>query len=214
MQNIIQKTKELLGENLVSLALYGKIDHQYLIVVDELNISILEKIRPLIKEWAKKVRGIPLILTHEELTDGSDVFPLEFLNIKLNHEILEGEDVFEKLSFDKKHIRRELEFEFRSKLINLRQGFLETSSEKDLDVIIAKAIPTLLPILNGLVFLKNKLIPDSIDEIFGLIEKEYNTSLRVLKDLEGNVKKEKREYINELIKLLSELGEILDEMKV
>ena len=141
-----------------------------------------------------------------------DVFPLEFLNIKLNHKILYGGGILKNLEFEKKFVRRELEFEFRSKLINLRQGYLEVENKKQFKIILEKAIPTLIPILNGLLFLKDIDIPNDLDEIFNLVSKEYKTDLSILKNLETLTNAE--ESIKDLITLLTELGETLDEMKV
>ncbi len=208
---ILQNIKQVLGSNLITIARYGKLEKQHLIVLNTLDTSTLKEIKPLIQDYHKKTKKYPLILTKEELTDGLDVFPLEFLNIKLNHKIIYGKDLFENLKFEKKHIRRELEFEFRSKLINLRQGYLETTSKKQDKLIVEKALPTLMPILNGLLFLKNINIPQDLDEILNLVNKNYKVNIEILKspdkdNLEDSIKK--------LIILLSELGEVLDEMKI
>ncbi len=213
MQKTIQHLKENLKSNLIAVAEYGKQEKQHIIILQKLDSSVLKNIKPLLQDYYKKTKKFPLLITKEELTDGLDVFPLEFLNIKLNHSVLYGENLFLSLSFDKKYIRRELEFEFRSKLINLRQGYLETASGKQLSVIVKKAIPTLLPILNGLLFLKDIDIPDSLDEMIVLLSKEYKVNTEILKklqssteDLEGSIK--------ELVIFLSTLGEILDEMRI
>ena len=153
-------------------------------------------------------------MTIEEIKDGVDVFPLEFLNIKLNHNIIYGKDIFESLSFDKDNIRRELEFEFRSKLINLRQGYLESVSDKELKIIVDKAIPTLLPILNGLLYLKNVKIPEPLDKILDNVAKEYKINVAVLKKLNNKEKIDLEEAVKELMILLSSVGELLDEMEV
>lgn len=214
MEKTIQNLKETLKENLITIAEYGKQEKQHLIVLEKLDSTILKNIKPIIRNYHKKTKKFPLLLTKKELTDGLDVFPLEFLNIKLNHNILHGEDVFKELNFAKRHIRRELEFEFRSKLINLRQGYLEVNTNKELKLITQKAIPTLLPILNGLLFLKNLEIPESLNEILNLISKEYKVNMSILKDLDQHKEEDLERIIKELIVLLSTLGEILDEMKV
>lgn len=211
MEKIIQNLKEKLKSNLLTIAEYGKEEKQHVIILEKLDSEILKDIKPIIKDYFNKTKKFPLLLTKEELTDGLDVFPLEFLNIKLNHKILDGQDLFKDLNFEKKHIRRELEFEFRSKLINLRQGYLEVNSKKELKIIVEKAIPTLLPILHGLLFVKGIEIKGSLDEIINLVEENYKTDLSILKKLDN---KDLENSIKELIVLLSTLGEILDEMKL
>ncbi|MDP6642131.1 MAG: hypothetical protein QGF74_02005 [Candidatus Nanoarchaeia archaeon] len=212
MEDTIQNLKKILKENLITVAEYGKKDKTHLIILEKLDASILNEVKQEIKTYHKKTKKYPLLLTKEELTDGLDVFPLEFLNIKLNHKILYGGGILKNLKFEKKFVRRELEFEFRSKLINLRQGYLEVENKKQYKIIIEKAIPTLLPILNGLLFLKDVDIPESQDEIFNLVSEKYKVDISILKNLETLTNEE--ESIKDLINLLSELGETLDEMNI
>ncbi len=200
-----KKIQEKLGSNLITIATYGKDNERKVVVVNNLDATTLKQLKPIFT--SKK----PLILTKEELTDGNDVFPLDFLNIKLNHHITFGEDTFNNLNFEKTHIRRQLEFEFRSKLINLRQGYLEIDSKKEKAKLIDKALPTLLPILNGLLFLKDVAIPASLDEILSLVSEHYKVNVDILKNVKSQ---EYEEVVSKLITLLSELGETLDEMKV
>ena len=212
MEDTIENLKKILKENLLTVLEYGKKEKNHLIILEKLNANILNEIKQEIINYHKKTKKYPLLLTKEELTDGLDVFPLEFLNIKLDHKILFGGGILKNLEFEKRFIRRELEFEFRSKLINLRQGYLEVESKKQFKLIIGKAIPTLLPILNGLLFLKDIDIPESLDERLDFISKEYKVDLSVLKNLENLTDEEKS--IKDLITLLSELGKTLDKMDV
>lgn len=210
----MDEIKELFGENLVCIAEYGKDNVQEVIVLKELNSKVLNDSKAKLQNYFKKTKKFPLLLTKEELTDGMDVFPLDFLNIKLNHKILFGEDVFKDLKFDKKHIRRQLEFEFRSKLINLRQSYMVVKSDKELRLIVEKSIPTLLPMLNGLLFLKGKDVPEDIGEILNLTEKEYGIKIFALKKIKESIDSDREGAVRELVDLLSELGQILDGMKV
>jgi len=218
-KQFVEDFKGVLGDNLVSIAVYGT-ESQYLLVTEKLDFDILEKAQSTVRDWAKRIGKLPLFLTREELTDGLDVFPLEFLNIKLNHDILYGENLFDSLEFKKQYIRRELEFEFRSKLITLRQGYLQVVDSKDnLRILVGKAIPTLMPICNGLLFLKDIEIPRSIIEILDRISDTYKIDTGVLKDIHAKrldklTDLELKGYVNKLVVLLSTLGEVLDEMKI
>lgn len=214
MEELINELKVKIGENLTCVAEYGKIERQDVIVIDKVDFDLLERCKDLLQKWHKKRKKFPLLLTREELKDGMDVFPLEFLDMKLNHRILYGEDVFKTLEFTGKYVRRELEFEFRSKLINLRQGFLEVKGKKEVEVMINKAAPTLLPILQGLLFLKKVKVPGSLNEIFSEVENSYKIKVDVLKEVQGKREKENEYYIKGLMKFLEEIGEVVDEMKI
>src|SRR3990170_7828080 len=107
-----EEIKEILGENLVTLAEYYTGDERNLLAVcNTLDFDSLRRF--------KKLKKIPFLFTKEELMDGVDVFPIEFLNIRQHHKILYGEDFLKDIQISKKDLRHQLEFEFRSKLIHL-----------------------------------------------------------------------------------------------
>ena len=210
--DMITEIQKIFGGNLVCIAEFGKEDSQIVIILDQIDSHTLNSAKKNLQDCFKKTKKFPLLLTKEELMDGMDVFPLDFLNMKLNHKILFGEDILNNLKFDKKHIRRQLEFEFRSKLINLRQSYLVVKSNKELKLIIESSIPTLLPMLNGLLFLKGKKVPNNLEDIFNLTEKEYKLNISALSEIKRNGHLDKEEAIKKLVDLLSKLSHILDEM--
>ncbi|MBS3117956.1 hypothetical protein J4430_03715 [Candidatus Woesearchaeota archaeon] len=214
MEKIMQKLRETLKSNVVAIAAYGKKEEQHVIILKKLDIKVLSDTRQIIKEYYARTKKYPLLLTNEELTNGLDVFPLEFLNMKLDHNILHGDDIFKDLNFEKKHIRRELEFEFRSKLIHLRQGYIEATSKEGLKQIVEKAIPTLLPILNGLIFLKGRDVPRKLNEMLDVIAAEYGLDMTPLRRLQEENKQDPDELVKELISLLATMGGSLDKIKV
>ena len=212
--DMVTEIQKIFGGNLVCIAEFGKEDSQIVIILDQIDSHTLNSAKKNLQDCFKKTKKFPLLLTKEELMDGMDVFPLDFLNMKLNHKILFGEDILNNLKFDKKHIRRQLEFEFRSKLINLRQSYLVVKSNKELKLIIESSIPTLLPMLNGLLFLKGKKVPNNLEDIFNLTEKEYKLNISALSEIKRNGHLDKEEAIKKLVDLLSKLSHILDEMNV
>ena len=208
---IEMKIKEIFGKNLVTIAEYYTGDViNILVVCNTFDFTTLQKL--------KQLKEIPLILTKEELTDGVDVFPIEFLNIKKHHKIIYGEDLLKDLVISKIFLRHQLEFEFRSKLIHLRREYLQFKG-KDFDNLILSVIPTLVPIIGGLLYLKDSDLGDTNNMIRSFSD-EYGIDIQVLKEIydirEGNSKfnKDKEQYIRELIKVLSNIGEIVDELEV
>jgi len=174
----IEKLTDILGSNLVALVQYHTGDETRLLAVcNHIDFTTLRSIKPL--------KEVPLVMTKEELTDGVDVFPIEFLNIKQNYKVLHGEDCLADITISKKHLRHQLEFEFRSKLIHLREEYLQFKG-KDLEHLILTAVPTLMPILGALVHLKD-LRNDWTDakELFRIVADGYGIDTQVLEDIYG-----------------------------
>lgn len=205
------KIKEILGENLVTLAEYYTGDEKRLIAVCKtLDLDILRKL--------KQGKEHLLLFTEEEIIEGADVFPVEFLNIRHDYKIHYGEDFLKDINISKKNLRLQLEFEFRSKLIHLRSEYL-ISRDRELESLILSAVPALSPIMGGLVYLKDLQHGDT-REMFDIVSKGYGIDVSVLKEIydirQGKVKfkKDKEQYIKELINVLSGIGNIIDEIKV
>ena len=209
----IEKLTDILGSNLVALVQYHTGDETRLLAVcNHIDFTTLRSIKPL--------KEVPLVMTKEELTDGVDVFPIEFLNIKQHYEVLHGEDCLVEITISKKHLRHQLEFEFRSKLIHLREEYLQFKG-KDLEHLILAAVPTLMPILGALIHLKD-LRNDWTDaeELFRIVADGYGIDTKVLEDIysirhkTAKMSKDKEQYIEHLIRILSDIGEIIDEFEV
>ena len=209
----IEKLTDILGSNLVALVQYHTGDETRLLAVcNHIDFTTLQSIKPL--------KEVPLVMTKEELTDGIDVFPIEFLNIKQNYEVLHGEDCLADITISKIHLRHQLEFEFRSKLIHLREEYLKFKG-KDLEHLILAAVPTLMPILGAMIHLKD-LRNDWTDaeELFRIVSDGYGIDIHVLEDIyairhkTAKMSKDKEQYIEHIIKILSDIGEIIDEFEV
>jgi len=206
-----EKIRMILGDNLVTLAQYRTGDEMTLLAVcNSIDFDTLHKL--------KGIREIPLLLTKEELLDGADVFPIEFLNIKQHHKILDGEDLLKDLTISKAHLRHQLEFEFRSKLLHLRGEYLMFKG-KDIGRLALAAVPVLAPVIGALLYLKD-LPPSSPGGMWRAVSDAYDVDTNVLRDIydirRGNAKfkKDKEQYIRDLIKVLSDIGEIVDEFEV
>jgi hypothetical protein len=206
-----EKIKGILGENLVTLAEYYTGDEKnHLAVCNNLDFDSLRGL--------KHLKEIPFFLTKEELLDAVDVFPIEFLNIRQHHKILYGEDFLKDIKISKKDLRRQLEFEFRSKLIHLRKEYLQFKG-KHLENLILSAIPTLAPIIGGLMYLKDLHHIDT-EDMFKNISEGYGIDVQVLKEIydirrgKAKFRKDKEQYIMELIKLLASIGMIMDQIEI
>ncbi|MBL7054672.1 hypothetical protein ISS05_02855 [Candidatus Woesearchaeota archaeon] len=222
-EQLIKEMKEEIGDNLVSVVKFGSEGepNNLLLVLNRLDFDVLNDIKPVVIKHRKKGFVVPLLFTKEELFDGADVFPLEFLDIKQPHKTVYGEEIIDKIKLNKKHVRRQLEFEFRSKLIHLRENYIWIKHDKELKDLLISAVPTLMPLFYGLLFLKGIKAPTNLDGLFRLVAKNYKVNLDILKRIK-KIKEEKlktkkeelREYVKELIGVLADLGEIVDEMKI
>ena len=216
-ENLINECKEKLKDNLVSIIKYGTEGepNNILIVTKQLTFSDLNELKPIILSFSKKSKVVPVLFTEDGLKDSNDVFPLEILDMTYPHELLHGIDVLEKVDLDKKHVRTQIEFELRSKLIHLRENYVGIKNPKDLKPLLKSAIPTLMPLLYGLLFMKNIKIPSDLYSLYSNVEKSYDIDMGIFRKVREDTigKQDLTVLINDLINLLEKLINIVDKMK-
>jgi predicted nucleotidyltransferase len=150
LQDWVKVLKRELGNNLVSVILYGsavrkehvhaRSDLNLMLVFKKLDLEHISKVGQLMGR--KLRRHLPQLVfwTADELKRAWDVFPLEFEDIKENHQCLLGKDPFGKRKVDRKRLRYQIEFELRSKLLHLRDTWLRSSRDRyALELFLVKA---------------------------------------------------------------------------
>ena len=212
MEQFIERMEQTLGKDLVLIGEYSRQKRNYVVVVKGLTFAKLQELKPHIHKFYKQTTIYPLLLTLEEVQQGADVFPLDYLNLKNTVTVFHGKNVFANLKIDKKHVRRALEFEVRSKLMNLRRVFLNISSQKETELVLKSAIPTLLPLFNGLLFLKGKTKIDSIDAMLDELTELYKLDFGLLKPLDRNKIDCTDGNVCSLMDFLTELAKLIDKL--
>ncbi|MCJ7663317.1 MAG: nucleotidyltransferase domain-containing protein [Desulfobacterales bacterium] len=150
LQDWAKKLKQELGNNLASVILYGsaargeyiraRSDLNLMLVFKKLDLEHISKVSQLMSRKVRKQLPQLVFWTEEELEHAWDVFPLEFEDIKENHQCLVGKDLFNKRKIDKKRLRYEIEFELRSKLVSMRDTWLTSNRDKyELEMFLIKA---------------------------------------------------------------------------
>ncbi len=133
--DFVNNLKLAAGANLECAALFGSAatgefhadysDINILCVVNEVSAPVLEKLAPVINAWTKKKYPAPLIFSHTELKQSTDVFAIEMLDIRQRHRVLYGEDIFTGMNIPMDRHRVQLEHELRTKLLTLRQSYVQ-----------------------------------------------------------------------------------------
>jgi len=129
-ETFAKEAEVILGGNLVSVVLYGSAaagdhagktsDYNVLIVLKDADVEALASLSRLNKTWAKAGNPPPLIFTESGFRGAADVFPIEILDILQSHRLLAGRDVVSSITVSKAHLRHQVEYELRSKLLKLR----------------------------------------------------------------------------------------------
>ncbi len=159
------------GRDLISLMLYGsaaggayikgRSDINILVVLTPEGINKrLENGFELVKNWKKRNVAVPLVMTKEFIMSSLDAYPIEFLNMKNNSVLIHGENVLEPLEVKPEDLRLQIERELKSKMILLREGYLESmGSARRVRELISKSLTSFIAIFNAMLWLKQARAP-------------------------------------------------------
>lgn len=172
------KLMEGLKDNLEAVLIYGSAagtNYQHglsninaAVIVKKLDFSVLSQSRGVVK-WGHKYRfATPLFLTKEYILNSLDVFPIEFSEIRQQHQVVFGEDIFKDLEIPFKDVRLLCEQQVKGKLLHLQQAYLDIGPNAVvLKNLLLTALNHLIPIFRQLIILKGKNPSEQKEEIIG-----------------------------------------------
>ena len=166
LDRLVSDLRDLHGQALVAVALTGeaaspayrprKSELTTVVVISEINASVLRTVRGKIRAWGRLRLATPLLMDSLYIETSRDVFPIEFLDLRERHRLLFGEvDPFADLAIDVEHLRLEVEEQLRGKMLHLWEAYLETAgSRRQLRRLLLETPASFAPILRGLLHLR------------------------------------------------------------
>lgn len=231
--NIVNEIKTVFKDNLISLLLYGsyvrggyiykKSDINLLIVREKRNNEELINLNNVFKKYNKKLNlALPLVLTLCEIKTSTDVYPMEYIDIKDFHTVLFGEDVFKDIEIELKNLRLELENQVKSKLIHLRESLVNFYNRKNvLKLILLNTLSSIIVILKNILRLNNKETANDIKQLLIFTLELTGSKLYFIEKLveykKGQVKYSKKQLLSlyqGIIEEFEHLADYVDKFKV
>jgi hypothetical protein len=190
-------------------------------VLHEMDLGFLDLVAPLGKKYGKKGIAAPLIMTPNYIGQSIDVFPIEFLNIKLLHCTVRGQDVFKGLDIPKSYLRRQCERELKAKLIGLRQGYISAAGEpKVLTQGLVESYAGYLPLFKAVIVLLGKEAPRINREILSVLEDASGIKMDACMQVAMYKKRESKPSIDGLrlvfkdfYGIIERLGDMIDALE-
>lgn len=130
-----------------------------LLVVDDLNMEALGRLRGVVQRWRRRLRLNPVVLSPAEMRRSLDVFPLEYARLQSQRWLIWGEDLLEGLEIPQEALRLQIEEELKTLLFHVRRAYLMAQGPKELGEVVRSALRHLERLLWGLLFLKGERRP-------------------------------------------------------
>lgn len=180
LTGFVDGLRRIYAGDLVSVILYGSAasgefaprhsNVNILITLSDASLPAVAKAGRLLS--AARYRLItPLFFTEEYIRTSTDVFPIEFLDMKENYRVLYGRDLLKDLRIDTKNLRFQCEQELKSKLINIRSGYLAARSRADLERLLYRSFTSTIHIIRNVLRLKGTEPPYQKADILERVER-------------------------------------------
>jgi predicted nucleotidyltransferase len=177
LDRLVEKMKSAFGADLRSVVLYGSAaggdfhpqhsDLNVLCVLHRLGVKQLESGNEVTRWWVGKGHPAPLLLTEEEIRSAADVFPIEFHDIKMQHKLLHGDDLFTTMTVPMTRHRIQLEHELRSKLLRLREQYMASRHDQHaLQRLLTASVSTFGALFRHVLVVLGRPAPAKKQEVF------------------------------------------------
>jgi hypothetical protein len=175
LDRLVDDLRAVHGDNLGSIVLYGSVaagdqielhsDHNLLIALKRIASDDLRLAESALRDWHRLGQPLPVYFTVEELSSAADVFPIEFLQMEKARKVLYGRDPFEFVEISSANLRRQTEYELRTKLIQLRRLYIPaaTSIER-LSALMSDSLASFAAIFRAVLILHGQEPPVSKPE--------------------------------------------------
>lgn len=228
LEDFVEKMKGAQGANLLSLVLYGSAagddfqkeysDFNVAVVLKELSVEELSRSAKLTQKWIGAGNPPPLFIDREYIETSCDVFPLEFLDIQESNRLLFGENFFVNLKIAPDNLRLECESELKSKILSLRQNFIQLyPSKRRIKKMMLASSSALFSIFRGFLRLLGEKVPPTKREILAKLNEKtkFDTAIfdKILVVREGKTKITRSEilpWMEEYLTTLKKMARVAD----
>lgn len=182
VDKLVHELKTLFEDRLVSVCVYGSAvfqealppveakhkDINVLIILKGLELSDLEKASSIGKWWEQVGHSLPMFLSEAEWQRSSDVFSLEYADIRDNHVVAYGKDLYNEVSVNCDALRLVCELELHRKLIYLRQRMLIHRDKPEILLdLLQHSVNSFAALFRGVLRLKSDVaVPQKAPEVF------------------------------------------------
>ncbi len=218
--------RQILGENLISLALYGsavrkdyrpgKSNINLLAVVNHIDLPVLRTVLDAVFR-GRRFGIVPFFLTYEDLQSSADVFPVKFISMKENYRVLYGSDVLTGLEIAREHLRLRCEQEMKNILLRLRRHYLMSGGRRLTEVLsgmtvgFLESLRMLHSLIHGTLPSREEVI-ESAAKTFG-IDPEVLINVSTLRELDVALPREEEEELYALfMDTVEKAGRIADKL--
>ena len=223
ISEFVTRLRAAAGTNLESVILFGSSvagdfhpefsNINLFCVVRDNSFAALQALSPAVKWWDSQKQPPPLFMTRDEIARSTDVFAIEFMDVKQHHRVLFGDDVFANLSIPSNLHRVQVEYELREKLALLRQHLL-LAVDKDSRMweLLVRSVSSFATLFRHALMVLEQNAPagkrEAVQALAQRIGFDASSVLQVLDVREGKASRNKFDVADVFARYLSALEQV------
>ena len=183
IQALAEGLQKSLGDKLKSVVLYdGMAKNEYIkendlvclmVVLTEVDTGNLDCVGEVLRGDPRQKQYQTLVLSERDLKTSTDVFPIRFLDMQQDYDVLVGDDVVKDLEISRDNLRLRCEQEIKNLLLRLRTLYINSGDNpKALEGALLKGYYSFLKSGDALAELKTKEVyhnEEAVVEAIGTI---------------------------------------------
>lgn len=127
------------------------------IIVDNIRGEDITKLYPSVQRWVGKGNPAPLIMGKDEFYAMTDIYAIEYSDIKWNNQLIYGDDLAQHLNINYFDLRLQCERELKNLILKMRGFYLEHGRAKSAILPAVDTIAkTVVVLFRALLRLKNQ----------------------------------------------------------
>jgi hypothetical protein len=161
----------------------------------------------------------PLFMTRDQIDRSLDSFPIEWLEIRERHLLIEGEEVVADLDVPRTYLRLQCEHELRAKFIQLRQAYLfQHGNARELALALRSGASGFATLFRTLLRLRGETIPADTARVVQRVADVYGLDAQALlgphmaryagSDATDDAPRQFRRFLAEMERLVGALDEL------
>jgi predicted nucleotidyltransferase len=182
LAGFVRDVERALGNAVVGITVYGSAasgewvrgqsDVNTMIVVRAVTRGVLDALAARLPAWRRRGLALPLVVDEEFFERARDVFPMELDDARRAHRTLTGPDLLATVEVPRSELRRECEYEARSKLLRLRALYLDTADRPaELERVLLQSLKSFLAILRHVLQLRGEESPYTYGDVLAAGER-------------------------------------------
>lgn len=176
-----------LGDNLLSVTVYGSAargdyvegtsDINVLVITRESDAPTLRAAGAVVRQWRDRLPLSPTFAPADFVETSSDVFPIEFLEMRDWHLTVDGPDPFAGMQVSTSNLRRQVEAEMKGKLLRLRTAYARAAGRPVAVLeLMRDSMVTFRALFGGALRLKGLPPPPRRADVFFQVAKAYGVA--------------------------------------